>query len=95
MDSTNTNNTNLNEAEAAEITKEEWFKSKTETFGDAYHIWHDGLNVSGVRNLEGEEREKVLVMLHRGLEFGDGDCAKALAAMKSKHILIHYIFNQN
>jgi hypothetical protein len=82
------NNMNQKEPETTEITKEEWFKWKTETFGDAYHIWHDGLNISGVRSLLGEEHEKALVMLHRGLDFGDGDCATALAAMQSKHIPI-------
>jgi hypothetical protein len=96
MDSTNTNITNQNEPEAPEIiTKEEYVKWKTETFGEAYHIWRGGLNVSSVLHLEGEEREKALLMLHRGLEFGDGDCAKALVAMKSKNTLIQYPFNQN
>jgi hypothetical protein len=80
--------TNQKEPEATAITKEEWFKWKTDTFGDAYYIWHEGLNLSTVQRLQGEEHDKALLMLHRGLDFGDGDCATALAAMQSKHIPI-------
>jgi hypothetical protein len=82
MDSTQ--NPNEKVAERPEITKEEWFKWKTATFGDAYIIWHDGLELSGVISLTGSEREKALVMLRRGIDFSDEDCATALAAMQGK-----------
>jgi hypothetical protein len=84
MDSTAAT-TNEQQPEAPEITREEWYEWKTTTFGDAYHIWHDGLCVSLVTSLEGEEREKALVMLQRGLDLGDSDSGTALAAMEGIH----------
>jgi hypothetical protein len=89
MDLTNINPEEL-ELDASKMTRIEWHKWKTATFGEEYMIWHDGLELSGVVNLKGEEREKALVMLRRGVEFGDRHCGTALAAMQGKHILLSY-----
>jgi hypothetical protein len=67
--------------DTSKITREEFYNWKSKTIGDPYLIWHDGLDVKWMGSLTGGAREEVLIMLHRGLEFGDSDCATALAAI--------------
>jgi hypothetical protein len=58
-----------------------WQAWKTATFGEGYHIWHDGLGVELVTRLRGPAREHALHMLRGGLALGDDHAARALAAM--------------
>lgn len=58
-----------------------WLAWKTATFGDGYHIWHEGLGVELVTRLRGPARDEALHMLRRGLALGDDHAARALAAM--------------
>lgn len=67
--------------DTSKVTRDEFYNWKNKTMGDPYTIWHDGLDVKWMGSLTGSKREEALVMLHRGLEDGDTDCATALAAM--------------
>jgi len=67
--------------DTSKITRDEFYSWKDKTIGDPYSIWHDGLYVKWMGSLTGGAREEALIMLHRGLEDGDSDCATALAAM--------------
>jgi hypothetical protein len=67
--------------DTSKITRAEFYNWKDKTIGDPYTIWHDGLYVEWMGSLKGGAREEALIMLHRGLEDGDSDCATALAAM--------------
>lgn len=58
-----------------------WLAWKTATFGDGYHIWHEGLGVELVTRLRGPARREALHMLRQGLALGDEHAARALAAM--------------
>jgi len=65
----------------AEITQADYFTWKTSTFGDMYHIWHDGLPVGAVTSLSGDARSHAVRMLIFGVQNRDGDAATALASM--------------
>ncbi len=60
---------------------EAWLAWKTRTFGDGYHIWHEGLDLAAVTRLRGSARAAALTMLRRGLALGDPHAARALAAL--------------
>ena len=83
--------TSEEQPEAPEITKEEYLKWRTATFGDAYQIWRNGgFCLSTLTNLEGAERQKALAMLHKGLDWGYSDCVGPLAAMEGDIPLLHF-----
>lgn len=58
-----------------------WLAWKTATFGDGYHIWHEGLGVELVTRLRGPARAATLHMLRQGLALADVHAVRALAAM--------------
>jgi hypothetical protein len=58
-----------------------WLAWKTATFGDGYHIRHEGLGVELVTELKGSARSEALHMLRQGLALADVDAVRALAAM--------------
>lgn len=59
----------------------EYRRWKEATFGSEYMIWHEGIELSGVRSLTGDAPENALDMLRKGVEMQDPQAAKALAAM--------------
>jgi hypothetical protein len=65
----------------AEITKPDYMTWRIATFGTPYIVWHEGLNVGAVTSLTGEDRARAVRMLTFGVRGGDGDAAKAIAAM--------------
>jgi hypothetical protein len=71
----------------AEITQADYVKWKTSTFGDMYHIWHEGLPVEAVTSLSGDPRSHAVRMLIFGVQNGDGDAAAALGAMNESSAL--------
>jgi hypothetical protein len=73
----------------AEITEADYRTWKTSTFGDLYHIWHDGLPVSAVTSLSGDARSYAVRMLIFGVQNGDGHAATALVAMGETSALPH------
>jgi hypothetical protein len=56
----------------AEITRADYSTSKTSTFGEMYHIWHDSLSVGAVTGLTGNPRSHSIRMLIFGVQNGDG-----------------------
>lgn len=58
-----------------------WARWKEGTFGTGYHIWHEGLDVTVVTCLEGQERTSAVAMLQLGRSLGDDHAAEALVAM--------------
>lgn len=63
--------------------RDEWSRWKTAKFGGGREIYHDGLRVERVLELEGEALEEAVRMLSLGVELGDEHAARALAAMAS------------
>jgi HEAT repeat protein len=63
------------------ITKAEYNTWRISTFGDPYHIWHDGLPVKAVTSLSGDARSHAVRMLIFGVQNNDGHAAAALSAM--------------
>ena len=65
----------------AEITEADYMTWKISTFGDLFHVWHDGLDVGAVTSLSGDARSHAVRMLIFGVQKKDGHAATALAAM--------------
>jgi hypothetical protein len=65
----------------AEITQADYMTWKISTFGELFHIWHDGLDVGAVTSLSGDARSHAVHMLIFGVQNKDKHAATALAAM--------------
>ncbi len=68
----------MSDTTVTETEYQTWF---TNTFGDAYSVWHDGLATEMVTGLTGEPRAQAVRMLLFGVTSKDGHAAQALGEM--------------
>jgi hypothetical protein len=60
-----------------------WDRFYESFFGDPYMAWHDGLDITALLSLEGEEREEAERLLLQALGTGDSRPARGLEALRS------------